>query len=128
MLRATHIDLGPQHWTVPQQPSTSNPELALLIGIELYLSVGNLPPGKSDLTITSPPLPIEFGTPDVFREREFPIVLLSLTRSPAHRAVSFGEDPRMLELALTRARARLILFGDAGALARRGGVSSWLFT
>jgi hypothetical protein len=65
-------------------------------------------------------LAIEFGTPDVFREREFPIVLLSLTRSPAHRAVSFGEDPRMLELALTRARARLILFGDAGALARRG--------
>ena len=65
MLRATHIDLGPQHWTVPQQPSTSNPELALLIGIELYLSVGNLPPGKSDLTITSPPLPIEFGTPEL---------------------------------------------------------------
>jgi AAA domain len=65
-------------------------------------------------------LSIEFGTPDVFREREYPMVLLSLTRSPAHRAVSFGEDPRMLELALTRARARLILFGDPGALARRG--------
>jgi hypothetical protein len=69
--------------------------------------------------IKSAKLAVEYGTPDVFREREFPIVLLSLTRSPAHRAVSFGEDPRMLELALTRARARLILFGDAGALARR---------
>jgi hypothetical protein len=70
--------------------------------------------------LKSADLTIEFGTPDVFRECDFPIVLLSLTRSPAHRAVSFGEDPRMLELALTRARARLILFGDAGALARRG--------
>jgi superfamily I DNA and/or RNA helicase len=71
-------------------------------------------------TLKSGNLTIEFGTPDVFREREYSIVLLSLTRSPAHRAVSFGEDPRMLELALTRARARLILFGDAGALVRRG--------
>jgi hypothetical protein len=99
--------------------STDNGEIAV---VALY-------PGQVELIRTlaaqsqalkSGNLAIQYGTPDVFRDREVPIVLLSLTRSPAHRAVSFGEDPRMLEVALTRARTRLILFGDAGALARRG--------
>jgi hypothetical protein len=57
--------------------------------------------------------------PTACREREFPIVLLSLTRSHTHRAVSYGEGPATLALALTRARRKLILFGDAGTLARR---------
>jgi hypothetical protein len=57
--------------------------------------------------------------PAAFREREFDTVLVSLTRSHAHRAVTFGEGPEFLALALTRARLRLVLFGDAGTLARR---------
>jgi hypothetical protein len=58
--------------------------------------------------------------PAAFREAEFDTVLVSLTRSHAHRAVAFGEDPALLAVALTRARRRLVLFGDAGTLARRG--------
>jgi superfamily I DNA and/or RNA helicase len=50
------------------------------------------------------------------------VVLVSLTRSHTNRAVPFGEGPAHLVLALTRARARLILFGDPGTLARR---SQW---
>jgi hypothetical protein len=57
--------------------------------------------------------------PAGFRQRECLIVLLSLTRSHTHRAVAFGEGPDALALALTRARDRLIVFGDAGTLARR---------
>jgi hypothetical protein len=57
--------------------------------------------------------------PAAFREAEFDTVLLSLTRSHAHRAVTFGDDPALLAVALTRARRRLIVFGDAGTLARR---------
>jgi hypothetical protein len=58
--------------------------------------------------------------PAAFREEEFDTVLVSLTRSHAHRAVTLGEGPALLALALTRARRRLVVFGDAGTLARRG--------
>jgi hypothetical protein len=58
-------------------------------------------------------------SPTGFRQRECLIVLLSLTRSHTHRAVPYGEGPDALALALTRARDRLIVFGDAGTLARR---------
>lgn len=57
--------------------------------------------------------------PSAFKEREAALVLVSLTRSHAHRAVTFGESPRGLALALTRARCKLVLFGDPGTLARR---------
>jgi hypothetical protein len=63
---------------------------------------------------------IEVDVPAAFRQREAPVVLLSLTRSHSHRAVSFGDGPQTLALALTRARDRLVLFGDPGTLARRG--------
>lgn len=62
---------------------------------------------------------VPVGVPAAFREREHQTVLVSLTRSHAHRAVSYGEGPQALPLALTRARGRLVLFGDPGTLARR---------
>jgi hypothetical protein len=57
--------------------------------------------------------------PAAFRQLEFDTVFVSLTRSHAHRAVTLGEGPALLALALTRARRRLVIFGDAGTLARR---------
>jgi hypothetical protein len=65
------------------------------------------------------PLTIEIGTPDQFQQRECVAALVSLTRSHLHRPVSFGDGPPAFSLALTRARARLLLFGDPGTLARR---------
>lgn len=65
---------------------------------------------------------LALGVPADFGEREFPVVLLSLTRSHHHRAVCFGDDPHGLALALTRPRAKLVLFGDLGTLIRR---SQW---
>jgi hypothetical protein len=67
------------------------------------------------------------GTVDVvvgnaFGHREAAVVLLSLTRSHTHRAVAFGENPQALALALSRARQKLVLFGDPGTLIRR---SQW---
>jgi hypothetical protein len=59
------------------------------------------------------------GTPAAFRHREADVVLLSLTRSHGHRAVAYGDGPATLALALTRARQRLLLFGDPGNLLRR---------
>jgi hypothetical protein len=62
---------------------------------------------------------VEVGTPDQFRQRECLTALVSLTRSHPHRPVSFGEGPRALALALTRARGRLFIYGDPGTLVRR---------
>jgi hypothetical protein len=62
------------------------------------------------------------GTPEAFRQREAHVVLMSLTRSHTHRAVAFGEGPQDLALAMTRAKQRLMIFGDPGTLVRR---SQW---
>ncbi|HEV3257115.1 MAG TPA: hypothetical protein VG013_09570, partial [Gemmataceae bacterium] len=47
------------------------------------------------------------------------VAVLSLTRSHAHHAVTFGDSPQVLALALTRASKKLILLGDPGTLVRR---------
>lgn len=65
---------------------------------------------------------VEVTVPAAFRQREAAVVLLSLTRSHTHRAVAFGSGPHLLALAMTRARSRLIVFGDPGTLIRR---SQW---
>ena len=70
------------------------------------------------LTAARQTIPVD--VPAAFREEEFATVLVSLTRSHTHRAVTLGESPQLLALALTRARKRLILFGDPGTLVRRG--------
>jgi hypothetical protein len=64
-------------------------------------------------------LRIRIDLPAGFRHREADIVLVSLTRSHNHRAVPFAGSVEELILALTRARSRLIVFGDAGTVARR---------
>src|SRR5262249_5155869 len=62
---------------------------------------------------------VEVGVPGTFHQRESLVTIVSLTRSHVHRAVSYGDSPQKLALALTRACGRLILFGDPGTLARR---------
>jgi hypothetical protein len=64
-------------------------------------------------------VPIAVDVPAAFRHREYAAVVVSLTRSHSHRAVSFGEGVEALLLALTRACRRLILVGDPGTLVRR---------
>jgi hypothetical protein len=66
--------------------------------------------------------PVQVDLPSGLRQQEFDIVLVSLTRSNALNAVSFGEGPQALTLALTRACRHLVLFGDVGTCVRR---SQW---
>jgi AAA domain len=65
---------------------------------------------------------IEVGLPAAFRHRDCHVAVISLTRSHTHRAVTYGDHPRTLVQALTRARSHAIVFGDPGTLARR---SQW---
>ena len=65
------------------------------------------------------PLSVQVEVPEALRQRECLALVLSLTRSHTHRAVTLGEDPSWLPLSLTRAAGRVLLFGDTGTLARR---------
>ncbi len=76
---------------------------------------------RSEL-LTAAGVTVTVGVPATLAEAEYDTVLISLTRSHAHRAVTFGDGPRALTQALTRARRRLVLFGDVGTMARR---SQW---
>jgi hypothetical protein len=69
--------------------------------------------------LRSCPFPLEVAAPGQARQRECDILVLSLTRSHAHRCVPLGEDAADLALALTRPRQRLVVFGDIGTLAKR---------
>lgn len=69
--------------------------------------------------LATAPFRLQVDVPAAYQQRDGLVVLLSLTRSHTHRAVAFGDDPDALPVALTRARAKLILFGDPGTLVRR---------
>jgi hypothetical protein len=56
---------------------------------------------------------------DAFQGKECPVIILSFTRSNRQQAVGFVDDPHRLNVALSRARKKLILVGDAETLTRR---------
>jgi hypothetical protein len=69
--------------------------------------------------LQSRPFRLEITVPGQVRHREADVLVISLTRSHSHRCVPLGEDIGDLPLALTRARQRLLVFGDLGTLIRR---------
>jgi superfamily I DNA and/or RNA helicase len=56
-------------------------------------------------------------TVDGFRGREKTAVVVSLVRSPPDGEVGLLEDPRRFNVALTRARGRAVVVGDADTVA-----------
>jgi hypothetical protein len=75
--------------------------------------------GRFQLPGGERPLWVWVDVPEALRQRECLALVLSLTRSHTHRAVTLGDDPSWLPLSLTRAAGRVLLFGDTGTLARR---------
>jgi hypothetical protein len=78
-----------------------------------------LGPNRFQLIESGEAVQVRVGAPDEMRQSECLGLLLSLTRSHTHRAVAFGDRADWLRLCLTRARDRVVVFGDAGTLARR---------
>jgi hypothetical protein len=65
------------------------------------------------------PVPLHIASATEFRQCEADLVVISLTRSHGHRAVTYGDELTSFPIAVTRARQRLVLVGDPGTLSRR---------
>lgn len=59
---------------------------------------------------------IEINTVDSFQGREKDCIIISLTRSNASQNIGFLAEERRLNVAITRARKKLILIGDSSTL------------
>lgn len=62
-------------------------------------------------------LEVEIDTIDGFQGREKEAVVISLVRSNSRGEVGFLADTRRINVALTRARRKLVVFGDSSTLA-----------
>lgn len=113
-----------------RQGSTSkeNPEEALIVEQLVYNLFGS---GmiEDDIAVISPYHDqvdlidqkidledLEIKSVDGFQGREKEVVIISLTRSNANKAIGFLEDIRRLNVSLTRARRKLIVIGDSSTI------------
>jgi superfamily I DNA and/or RNA helicase len=69
---------------------------------------------------------IEVNTIDGFQGQEKDIVYLSLVRSNEKGEIGFLKDERRLNVALTRARKKMIVIGDSATLAQHGLFSDFI--
>jgi len=129
---------------VVEQTQVSNPdEAALLLKTLLYMltdvsarlpqsdmpSIALIAPYKAQLAEmknqfqNTPELQefahkISMNTIDSFQGQERDIVLISMTRSNAEGKVGFLSDTRRMNVAMTRARKKLVVIGDSATLSR----------
>jgi superfamily I DNA and/or RNA helicase len=61
---------------------------------------------------------LEIDTVDGFQGREKEAVVISLVRSNSQGEIGFLADTRRLNVALTRARRKLIVLGDSATIGR----------
>ncbi len=109
--------------------SRYNPEEAELVLAELrrYLSYG-VPPeeiavisaysAQVRLLVSKSPDPaVEIDSVDGFQGREKELVIVSLVRSNMEGEMGFLADTRRMNVAMTRAKKRLVVIGDGATLA-----------
>jgi ATP-dependent RNA/DNA helicase IGHMBP2 len=61
---------------------------------------------------------VEVNTVDGFQGQERDVIYISLTRSNSDGTIGFLSDYRRMNVAMTRARLKLVLVGDSATLAQ----------
>jgi superfamily I DNA and/or RNA helicase len=69
---------------------------------------------------------VEIDTVDGFQGREKEAVVISLVRSNSHGEVGFLSDTRRMNVAMTRAKRKLIVIGDGATLGRNAFFQEWI--
>ncbi|MCC8423472.1 AAA domain-containing protein [Mucilaginibacter sp. UR6-11] len=108
--------------------STANPEEAAFIVRHLAamnytnaVSVAVIAPYKEQVNLLKQLLAgtnVEVNTVDGFQGQERDVIYISLTRSNSDGAIGFLSDYRRMNVALTRAKLKLVLVGDSATIAQ----------
>ena len=69
---------------------------------------------------------LEVDTVDGFQGREKEVVVISLVRSNAEGEIGFLADVRRMNVAMTRAKRKLLVVGDSATLAGNPFYARWL--
>ena len=104
-------------------------KLALIYTVEDFPTVAIIAPYKhqiyvlKDLLLNAPELQvyaahITVNTIDSFQGQERDIVYISLTRSNADSIIGFLSDVRRMNVAMTRAKKKLVVIGDSATLSK----------
>ena len=109
--------------------STIAAELAIKLPLAEFPSIGIISPYKQQIQILNELLPtyphlqqflskITVNTVDSFQGQERDVIYISLTRSNAAGIIGFLADIRRMNVAITRARKKLVVIGDSATLSR----------
>jgi ATP-dependent RNA/DNA helicase IGHMBP2 len=127
-----------------ESTSISNPEEAAFLfkhlnqfvaGLQTYYSIDNFPsiaiisPYRQQIEVMKDQLSgtaallllggkISINTIDSFQGQERDIVYISMTRSNTDNNIGFLSDIRRMNVAMTRARKKLVVIGDSGTLSQ----------
>ena len=78
--------------------------------------IGIISPYADQVKLISEKTNIEVKTVDGFQGREKEIIIISTVRSNKHGQIGFLKDLRRLNVAITRAKRKLIIIGNSNTL------------